>query len=97
MADPSKIELAFPDIATRIEAEKKRVQQARNAVNTAITELTNLGDDYTAMVTEINTAAGQGNVAAQNYKARLDPLVSQFSAYKTAVQALKAAMDGVQT
>jgi hypothetical protein len=89
--------VALDEIAERIQANSKRLSQARATVSTAEADLTAMQTAYTSIVQDINTdaAANPADQAYQLQKIEKDKLVSEFQGLKTKATNIKNAIDGV--
>lgn len=88
---------ALDEIAARIQADGKRLQQARAAVATSVSDLTAMQSLYTEIIGDINTdaAANPSDQAYQLQKVEAEKLVAEFNSLKTQATATLAAIDGV--
>lgn len=85
------------EIASRSEANRKRLEQARALVVAAESDLGAMASAYGSFVAELDTAAAAnaGDAAWTAAKAEKDLMVADFNTIKTWASALKTAYDGV--
>lgn len=88
---------ALTEISTRIQANSKRLKEARNQIITAEADLTALATAYSALITDINTdaTANPGATAFTIMKLEKDQLISEAASLKTRSTNLLAAVNGV--
>ena len=89
--------VTLDDIGSMSEANRKRLEHAKNLINQAVTDLTSMGATYSSFVTEVTAAAAinPSDAAWQTAKAELDQMVTDFQALKSTAQSLKTAVEGV--
>lgn len=85
------------EISTRSEANRKRLEQARQLIVTAESDLAAMATAYGTFVTDLDAAAAANpsDPAWQAAKAEKDLMVVDFNTIKTRATALKTAYDGV--
>jgi hypothetical protein len=93
----SERKAALDEIAVRIRANVKRLQDCRAQAATAESDLTAMQTAYTSIVQDINAdaTANPTDQAYQLQKVEKDKLVAEFNALKTRATAIKTAIDGV--
>jgi hypothetical protein len=84
------------EMADRVNAARRRAQQARNQYTVAQAELAGLPAAYATFVSDINAAATADDwPQADAQKAEKDQMVTEFNALKAEVEAIIAAIDAV--
>lgn len=94
MATYTTTKATLDEIASRSEQARKRLDQARALVDAAVSELGGMQTAYSAFITQLNAdaAARPDDVAWQHAKSEKDQLVADFSALRTAAQAMQTAL-----
>lgn len=89
--------VALDEIAGRIQTNRKRLQQARQLVAAAESDLSAMTTAYSEIVTDIDSdaTANPGDEAHQLQKNEKDKLVAEFNALETKATDTKNAIDGV--
>lgn len=90
----TEIRAALTEIVERTNANRKRLEQARQLIATADTDLGAMPAAYTGIVNDLDAAAtaNPGNAGWTTMKAEKDLIVADFQALKTAAAALKTAV-----
>lgn len=85
------------EIASRSEANRKRLEQARALIVTAESDLAAMASAYGTFVTDLDAASASnaGDAAWTAAKAEKDQMVADFQAIRSRATALKTAYDGV--
>lgn len=85
------------DIASRSEANRKRLEQARQLVLTAETDLNAMPAAYSLFASDLDAAvaANAGDQAWTTAGAEKDQMAADFAALKAKATAIKDAIDGV--
>lgn len=97
MATYTETKATLDEIATRSEQNRKRLEQARQAIAVAESDLLAMQSAYAGFATQLDTdaAANPGDVAWQTALAEKDAMQVDFQALKARATALLAAYDGV--
>lgn len=85
------------DIASRSEANRKRLEQAKQLITQARADLASMPSAYGSFVTELNAAAtaNPSDGAWQTAKAEKDQMVSDFQALNTRAAGMETAVSGL--
>lgn len=88
---------ALDEISARIQANGKRLAQARKLLQEAEADLTAMQSLYSGIIADINTdaATSPDDAAFAMQKLEAAKLVSEFGTLKTRATGLKTAFDGV--
>lgn len=97
MATYTETKAILDEIATRSEANRKRIEQAKAQISTALADLTAMGSAYSGFATQLNTdaAANPGDGAWQNALAEKDQMLVDFQALKTRATDIDTAISGL--
>jgi F0F1-type ATP synthase membrane subunit b/b' len=88
----SSAKVALDEIATRIQSDRQKLQQAQALAASAESDLAAMATQYATIVSDIDTyAANPGGTALVNLKAEKDQLVSEFNTLKTQATNMKNA------
>ena len=96
MATFSVKKAALDDIAVRIKSNQARVTNGLDSLATAVSDLTSLQSQYTAIVSEIDAdlAANPDDDAYKVMKSEKDKLVAEFLALKAVATSKSSAAQG---
>ena len=97
MATYTETKATLDEIANRSEANRKRLEQAKAQIATALADLTAMAAAYNAFVTQLNSdaAANPADDAWQTALAEKNQMVSDFQSLKTRAQAIDTAISGL--
>jgi len=97
MATFTETKATLDEIATRSEANRKRLEQAKILIATALSDLGVMNTAYSPFVTQLNidAAANPADQAWINAKAEKDQMVSDFTALQTRANSMNTAVSGL--
>lgn len=95
MATYTEVKQALDEIAERTTQNSKRVDQAKQLLSVAQSDLSAMQTAYASIVSEINAAAtaNPANAAWQTAKAEKDQMVADFQSLKATVDSLVTAVN----
>jgi len=97
MATFTETKATLDDIAARSEANRKRLESAKQLIATAQADLLAMPTAYGAFATQLNTdsAANATDSAWQTAKSEKDQMVADFQALKTRADSMVTAVTGI--
>ena len=94
----SKAEMTLQELAERIQANNKRLEQAARVISDVETDLAAMSTQYTQVIAELNAAASQNpsDAVIQNWKSRKDKLVIEFIELKANAGLMRVSLASVK-